>query len=155
MKVYSIYFIQKEFALHFYQKSEILYRFIQSYQRQRQNKELEKQFHYITLDVSKQQFMKHLQESIRKNVKITVNNEQIELSEKGLFITLELEKKAIKIYCQSLSEAESLLFPLLRTFHPYVFVIGNEFNYYKHFGWISPITKTKLHKNDQILYSSG
>src|SRR5699024_9696483 len=103
MKVYSIYFIQKEFALHFNQKSEILYRFIQSYQRQRQNKELEKQFHYITLDVSKQQFMKHLQESIRKNVKITVNNEQIELSEKGLFITLELEKKAIKIYCQSLS----------------------------------------------------
>lgn len=155
MKVYTVFFIQKEFALHFYQKSEILYRFIQSYKKHRQDQNLAKQFDYVTIDIMKDDLKNHIQVSASSKMEITIEKDQIEMNQTGTFLTLVIDQKSITIYCQSLSDAETLLFPLLRTFYPYVFAIGNEFDNYKHFGWISPIAKNKFHKNDQVLYSNG
>lgn len=150
MNEYSVFWIKKEFAQHFFHKTDILYRFIKSYQHNIKRQDLSQQFNFVTMKFPKYHLINHIQENLLPQMNIAIHNRQIELSKNGYFLTLHIHEKFLKFYCETLSEAEFLLFPILRSYHPYLFVMENNLNNY---GWIAPILKKDLNKNSQILYS--
>jgi len=147
---YSVFWIKQEFALHYFHKSGILYRFIKSYQENLNRQGLSEQFHYITNDFPIDHLIRHFQNNLKIDINIKVTDNEVELSREGHFITLYIYDKNIVFYCETLHEAESLLFPLLRSFHPYLFIAGNNIQNY---GWIAPVRINGINKDRQILYS--
>jgi len=148
---YSVYWIKKEFALHYYHKSGILYRFLRDYQDNYMRQDLSEQFHYVTNTFPKSALIKHIEKSLlhRATVNIHTRNE-IEISTEGQFLSLYVNEKVLKLYCESLHDAEELLFPALRRFQSSLFIKGNNIENY---GWIAPVQKNPLSKDRQILYS--
>ncbi|GGJ84839.1 hypothetical protein GCM10007063_04210 [Lentibacillus kapialis] len=151
MNHYSIYWIKEEFARFFYYRSDILCRFIKSYHRLQNREDLKRQFQYITIDMPEDALISHILNNQPSNARIE-NNEQFLVIEKGTCnISLHIEQKRIKFLGDIIHDAEGLLFPALRTYQPYFFVVGQaEYD----FGWISPVLQLKGNdKAGQVLYS--
>ncbi|WP_339215153.1 sporulation inhibitor of replication protein SirA [Ornithinibacillus sp. FSL M8-0202] len=150
MKEYTVYWIKEEFAKHYYYKSDILYRFIKEYHLNQFRNDLHMQFHYITENFPKDALTSQLWRQPKNTLGKINSCEMLELGNKREFITLQIEEKHIKFRCETLQDAEALLFPTLRRFHPYLFIINSE---YENYGWISPAKTITAYNNDQVLYS--
>ncbi|GGA62282.1 sporulation inhibitor of replication protein SirA [Ornithinibacillus halotolerans] len=148
MKEYRVYWIKEEFARHYYYKSDILYRFIKEYDQKQFRTDLVTQFHFITKGFPKDSIIYQLTK--QPNITIKKNNGHIEIENNYNFISLLIDEKQIKFRCETLQDAESLLFPTLRKFHPYLFITGNS---YENFGWISPVKTNVGYNSEQVLYS--
>ncbi|HLR63059.1 MAG TPA: sporulation inhibitor of replication protein SirA [Lentibacillus sp.] len=151
MNHYSIYWIKEEFARFFYYRSDILCRFIKSYHRQQNREDLEKQFQYITMDMPANLLISHILKNQSSNVRIENKEEFLVIDEGTRNISLHIEQKRINFRGDIIHDAESLLFPALRSYQPYFFVVGElEFD----FGWVSPVLQLKgTDKARQVLYS--
>ena len=148
MKEYSIYLIKEEFAKHYYYKSDILYRFLREYHIKQSRKDLVTQFNFITESFPKDSLLSQLLRQSKNTFNKKRNGGIIELGNKHSFISLHIDEKQIKFRCETLQDAESLLFPVLRRFHPFIFIIDNQ---YENFGWISPVRTS--YNVEQVLYS--
>ena len=147
---YSIFWIKKEFAYHYSHKSDILFRFIRSYQENEKRQDLSGQYNYITNHFPRRKLIHHVTQFCDRRDKIKIHDHQLEISNNHRYLALHIYEKQLTFYCDSLDTAEDLLFPILRSFHPFLFIIGNNLENY---GWISPITKRRQFNNRQVLYS--
>ncbi|MDY0408228.1 sporulation inhibitor of replication protein SirA [Virgibacillus soli] len=148
MDVYSIYWIKEEIADHYFYKSDYLYRFFKAYEAEPNRPDLAAQFAFITKDLLKEKIMQDMLNFPYDDVTIHRKHHHIELVASKNYITLHMYEKHIKFLCPSLHDAEKLLFPVLKQFHPYLFIVGrNQYNY----GWISLAKPTTNY--EQVLYS--
>ncbi|WP_042144657.1 sporulation inhibitor of replication protein SirA [Paucisalibacillus sp. EB02] len=150
MKEYKIYWIKEEFAKHYYYKSDILYRFLREFHNKQYRVDLVSQFNFITESFPKDLLMFQLLRQPKNKLQSDHTFDKIELENKHSFISLHIEEKQIKFRCETLQDAETLLFPALRRFHPYLFIIDD---YYENYGWISPVRTSVGYNNEQVLYS--
>lgn len=77
------------------------------------------------------------------------NGHQFEIQKDDSFVFLQLHEHYLTFYCDTISDAENILFPFLRLFHPYLFVVGISVDDY---GWMTPVTKNHS-PSRQVLYS--
>ncbi|MDY0405792.1 sporulation inhibitor of replication protein SirA [Virgibacillus sp. 179-BFC.A HS] len=121
-------------------KADLLNRFFKSMNGNSGDDQLlAKQFDYITRSFERKSFVAHAEMHLNGKQQYYTYGDQMIISGKKQDISLHIYKKQIKFLCQSLTAAEMLLFPLLWSFHPFLFVTGwNQNNY----GWISPYTST-------------
>lgn len=150
MNAYVVYWIKREVALHYFHKSDILYRFIKAYQENTQHPCLAKQFEYITHPFSKQQLLKHIFEQNNQLLNIRIDEQKIEIKHDGQAVVVYISEKGLTFYCDTLHVAENLLFPILKTINPYLFIMSyHTINY----GWLMPIKENSLKLDRQLLYS--
>lgn len=147
---YSIYWIKEEFAHHFFHNSEVLYRFIKEYQMNKNREDLERQYEYITLDFPKSSLISHITNNHPNNSNMKVEGNRLKIYKDIQYISLHIQKKKINFRSEMIHDAEELLFPALRLFQPYLFIVGNDL---RNYGWISPVIQGKKNKTGQVLYS--
>ncbi len=148
MNTYTAFFIKEEFAYQYFHKTGILFRFLNSYQLQLNEKQSAKQYNYITSHFSKCKLLSHLQKQCPYNISISDNIVTLKDSRQSL--SLHISGKQIEFQCETLHTAEGILFPALRTFYPFLFIIEhNRQNY----GWISPVSLNRDDNREQVLYS--
>jgi len=153
LKEYHIYYIKDEFADHYYFKCDLLFRFIQAYHEEKDRPDLASQFNYIT-----NKFPEDLIQAIKSKLKRTssyfVDNESpncLKIQSGNRQLILFIYKEEMIMQCDSLHDAEVILFPSLRGVYPCLFIIGPLVNEY---GWISPeINKFPSLEKEEVLYS--
>lgn len=152
MKKFLIYCIKDEFAEHYYYKSDVLFRFLKSHREKRTRKDFNLQFDYITKDFPDNLIYQLISQLRHVNsMQFFKHDNHLKLYGDYYDLSLYIYEKQLTIHCQSLYEAEAILFPALRLFHPYLFIIDNHF---EEFGWLSPDkNKFTLTEKKQLLYS--
>jgi Sporulation inhibitor of replication protein SirA len=145
-----VYLIKEEFATHYYYKSDILYRFLLEYHDKQSRHDLFTQFHFITKSFPKDSLISQLIRQPKNTLHKEKKSEIIELGNKHSYIALHIYEKHIKFRCETLQDAEELLFATLRRFYPYIFIVDN---HYENYGWISPVRTSSVYNNDEVLYS--
>lgn len=130
---YVIHWIRREFAHHYFYKSDILYRFIKEYENNLNRDDLKKQYEYVTNDFSKSSIIRCIRQFIKNKGSITVNGNHLFLMDSHTSIDLHVFEKQIYLKCENLIDAEELLFPALRTLQPYLFITGVNLDNY---GWM-------------------
>lgn len=148
MRTYIGYWMKEEVACHYFHKSEILYRFLRDYQLNSAGENLAMQYRYITDYITVPQLIDHLKKQTKHHISKKEN--QLQIGGIAQSVSLHIDEKHLKFRCETLHDAEALLFPLLRTFHPYLFIIEDNLANY---GWITPITMNREYKKEQVLYS--
>ena len=148
MNKYTIYWIKQEIAQHYFFKCDILYRFLTSYQDNKNRQDLSIQYRYITHDFDKSHLAEHIKAyDDHLSIKTHQNDQGMTLYKNNQYMLLHIDQSYLTCICTSLHDAEDMLFPILRTFHPLFFIISHTENKY---GWISPITNSKF-KDRQVL----
>ncbi|MFD1850288.1 sporulation inhibitor of replication protein SirA [Oceanobacillus bengalensis] len=150
MYEYSIYWIREEIASHYFHKSDILYRFFGEYQDNSNRIDLRKQYLYITNRFSKNTMISHISMHLKDNVNFHMKGSSMEIYTDRQYISLHISEKQLKFRSGSLQDAEEILFPVLRIFQPFLFVIGNTDEKY---GWITPVKLPKAERENRVLYS--
>jgi hypothetical protein len=151
MSHYSIYWIRKEFAYRYYYKSGILYRFLKEYQHNLNSTELKDQYNFITNTFPAASLITHIKNTLQHRLNLTINDKHLEIfNDHAQAISLHIHEKHINFRCEMLHDAENMLFPTLRSFHPFLFIVGNDLDNY---GWISPVSKERVCTDGQVLYS--
>lgn len=147
---YTIIRVKEEIACYYFQKSDLLYRFLMNYRNNNENGYLKRQYTFITKFFSHEKVMYQLKRLnwdlpgiVKKGSKVEVGSEQNN-------ITLQISKKHIRFWCDTMQDAEALLFPALRMVYPYLFVVCED---YANYGWVSPISNKEQQKQEQVLYS--
>lgn len=151
LKRYFVYSIKEEFAYHYFYKNDILYRFLSAYQENKDRWDLSLQYDYITNKFPSNMLISHLQRGYNQTVQAKSAKNEFEIYNHQHHLTLHIHEKHITIYCETLYDAEELLFPTLRVFQPLLFVMCRSSQ--EEYGWISPVTKNRKYNNGQILYS--
>ncbi|MEN1969958.1 sporulation inhibitor of replication protein SirA [Lentibacillus sp. N15] len=147
---YSVYWIKKEFAHRYFHKSGILYRFFKEYKNNPECVNLQKQYHFITNSFSPASLVTHLRYNLEHQHTLIDHDTYVDISGEGSHIALHMYEKQINFRCETLHDAEDLLFPALRSFYPFLFTIRNDWGNY---GWIAPIPSESAHLHGQVLYS--
>src|SRR5699024_1447613 len=142
--------IKEVFAYRYFYRSDILYRFIRSYGQNNHRKDLKKQFTYITKEFPEQDLIASLKKYQTQQSNLTTEKNTIHLYEHGYYIPLQIHQKHLKFSCKTLQEAEEVLFPKLRSFHPSLFIMKSNLREY---GWITPMLKRNKVKDGHVLYS--
>ncbi|AIF45456.1 sporulation inhibitor of replication protein SirA [Virgibacillus sp. SK37] len=151
MDAYSIYWIKEEVAAHYFHKSNLLYHFFKDYRNDLSNDILKKQFNYITRSFPESRLISHIKNYYNNAFMLQFNGSQLIIHQKKTYISLHMDEKQLKFRCNSLQDAEEILFPMLRSFHSNLFITGRNVN---NFGWISPIiTSNHGNQSEQVLYS--
>jgi len=151
MQEYSIYWIKEEVAAHYFHKNELLCRFLKEFQTEPHKLYLKLQFAYITYAFHFEEIANYLKHHCPENTMVRINDNNVELvNNKQEYITLHIEKDNITFRCKSLEEAENILFPTMRSFHPCLFVVGN--TTYNH-GWLEPVHLKLNLLNQDVLCS--
>ncbi|GAB3066635.1 sporulation inhibitor of replication protein SirA [Virgibacillus ainsalahensis] len=150
MYEYSVFWIREQIAKNYFYKSDILYRFINDYQHNQNRTDLKRQFNYITHNFSQHNIISYIKRYYSDTNKVQITKSQIEIIEGNKLITLHVSKKHIKFSCETLQDAEDLLFPMLRSLQPILFIVGVNI---ENFGWISPVQRVSKSQDEQVLYS--
>lgn len=150
MYEYSIFWVVDEIANHYFHKSDFLYRFFREFQSNQERKDLKKQYDYITNDFTKDILISHMKNHYQKSPSLQIKGPQIEIYKNKQYIALHISEKHLRFRCETLQDAEELLFPVLRQFQLSLFIIGNNIQNY---GWISPKINTSNYHSEQVLYS--
>jgi len=147
---YFIFCIKEKFAVHFFHKSDVLYRFLKSYQQNKGNADLYNQYHYVTNEFPKSLLLSHINTYHRPDVHIHIQNNKLVLSTSTQDMTLYICDKHLRVCCKTLQDAEDLLFSSLRLFNPFLFVTCFSI---KKYGWISPIMLSHQAHHEHLLSS--
>lgn len=153
MNEYTVYWIKGDFSYHYFHKADILYRFIKAYEENKDREDLFAQYYHITNYFPRTPLISHIKAyHEEKDIDVTIEIKYNTLKIYGVrqSISLYIFEKHLTVYCETLNDAEVLLFPALRTFHESLFIKGNSLG---ESGWISPKIKKAAHKKGQVLYS--
>ncbi len=151
MSKYFVFWIKEEFAYHYFYKNDILHRFLSAYQQNKDRWDLSIQYDYITNRFPNNMLISHLYKSHYQSVQAKNNKKEFEIYNHQHYLTLHIHEKHLIFHCESLYDAEELLFPTLRIFQPLLFVMSETNK--EEYGWISPVTKNRKYNSGQILYS--
>src|SRR5699024_899022 len=121
---YVIHWIRREFAHHYFYKSDILYRFIKEYENNLNRDDLKKQYEYVTNDFSKSSHVRCYRHVIKHKRSCTLNGNLLFLMDSHRSIDLHVFEKQIYLQCEILMGSQELLFPALRTLQSYFFITG-------------------------------
>lgn len=149
MREYTVYWIKDEFVRHYYYKNDILFRFFKEHLLDQSRIDLTTQFHFITESFPNDMILKEISED-KHFFQCNIDGNLVEIRDAYSYITLHIDEKQIKFRCETLQDAEALLFPILKRFHPNLFIMENN---YDNFGWISPARMSISYNNEQVLYS--
>lgn len=148
---YVVYWIKEPFAHRYFKKSDILFRFLKEYEKNKERQDLLLQFKYITKKFPIDVIMKHFNGyRYGHRVHSHYSSQKMDIYNEGNTLSLWVKSHRLVFQCPSLDVAELELLPILREFHPYLFIANIETN---EFGWISPILSSEQFKNEQVLYS--
>ncbi|SFD78529.1 Protein of unknown function [Lentibacillus persicus] len=151
MNNYTIYWIKEEFALFFYHRSDVLYRFIKDYESDQYRDDLAMQLQYITIDLPKTKIVSRILKQLPSTVHTEEEAGTLYIYRDLKCISLHIEEKRINFRGDIIHDGEDLLFPVLRSLQPYFYVAGQD-SYNS--GWISPIRQNKVgQRTGQVLYS--
>lgn len=151
MDNYDVYWIKKEVAYHYFQRNSVLYQFIKEYKQKSDRPDLKRQFEYITRTFPINKLANHIIEIYQKcNIEIKGSTNSLEIIDNRYNIALHMNEKHLEFRCKTLFDAEQLLLPVLRSFHPFLFIMCEEMDNY---GWITPIVWNEKRINEQVLYS--
>src|SRR5699024_3758735 len=120
--------MKKEFAYQYFHKSDILYRFIRAYQQEKYRKDLAMQYNYITNSFSTDKLITYMKRSSLKRVNILSQSNQVEICKSMQCMSLYIHVKHLALRCETLLDAEVFLLPSLPRFHPFLFIIENQFD---------------------------
>ena len=148
---YLVFWIKEEFAYHYFYKNDILHRFLSAYQENKDQWDLSTQYDYITKKIPSKMLISHLYRNHNHSVEIQKKEKEFKIYNDQQYLTLHIYDKHLLFHCETLYDAEELLFPTLRIFQPLLFVM-NKTNQ-QEYGWISPVTKNRKYNSGQILYS--
>src|SRR5699024_5424737 len=122
------------------------------HQSNRSRQDLSLQFNYITNN-----FQSDISYSVisqlnnMDSIRIFKDENQLEIYSDNHYLSLYVHKNQLKFHCESLYETENILFPALRFFEPYLFIINQNADEY---GWLSPDkNKINISEGKQLLYS--
>lgn len=150
MNEYTIFWVIDEIADHYFHKSDYLYRFFKDFQNNKERNDLKIQYDYMTNNFPEETLISHMERYNENGSMLQIKGPQVEIYKKTQYIALHISKKHLKFCCETLQDAEELLFPVLRQFQLSLFIIGeNTHNY----GWISPILASSKYQSEQVLYS--
>lgn len=150
MQEYSIFWVKDEIAHHYFHKSHLLYLFFKDFQNDPEREDLKAQQAFITKNFPKDILISHVKNNYQKRSDVKITNREIEIYINKRYIALHIGEKHLKFRCETLEDAEELLFPVLRQFQLNLFIIGDNTPKY---GWISPILATSKYQDEQVLYS--
>ncbi|MGG4178574.1 sporulation inhibitor of replication protein SirA [Virgibacillus pantothenticus] len=150
MYTYSIYHLTEEVAMYYFHKSSILYRFLREFESLPYRADLRRQFEYITDRIRYDQILLSIQRHESTNLFVNIDKDKVSLYNRKAFISLHISEKQLKFHCKTLESAEELLFPILRSYHPLLFVVGDNI---KNFGWITPLLEYSRLEQNEVLYS--
>lgn len=150
MNEYSIYWIKEEVAQQYFYKSDILYRFLTEMEANHSRRELRAQYKYISHALKLSDIQSYLSKHFPEYNCESTKEGHLQIRRKGKSVVLYSERDSIHFRCKNLQEAAALLFPVLQSLHPFLFVLGNNVPEY---GWISPNKKKSGIQNRQVLYS--
>lgn len=148
MPKYSIIRVEEEIARHYFQKSDLLYRFLLTYKHHHKDY-LKRQYYYISRYFSLDKIVGQLND-MHGSYPVNIRGNDVMISSQENKISLHIGKKQIKFCCDTMFDAEELLFPALRKVYPYLFVVCED---YVNYGWISPISPKEQQNQKQVLYS--
>lgn len=152
MNEYYVYCIKEEVAEGYFYKYDLLYRFLKSFQENNERIDLSRQFNYITIEYPFN-LLTYILPNLKKvpSIQMIKKDKQIDLYTKSGNISVFLHKNYLKVHCSTLQEAETILFPALKLFYPYLFIMGTNVDEY---GWISPhVLHNSYFLEKQTLYS--
>jgi hypothetical protein len=149
MYTYSIYWLTEEVAIRYFHKSGLLYRFLKEYIKQPNRIDLRKQFEYITYRFCREEIVAYMKQQKRINCIDYIDKRNMKLYNREAFITLHIDERQLKFRCETLEDAEELLFPLLRRYEPMLFIVGENIC---NFGWITPFLKYRQ-TEEEVLFS--
>lgn len=149
MNEYQVFWIKEAFAYRYFIKSDILYRFFEQYNSNQHREYVNKQFIYVTREFSRQSMLHHINKN-QKNMDLHIKNNDVYIRSGDIFIILSLYRSHLAFQCHTLHDAEQLLLPLLRSFHPLLFILGKNA---PEFGWITPLISSTNFRKEQVLYS--
>lgn len=150
MKEYTIFWVIDEIADHYFHKSDFLYRFFKEFENNHDRNDLKIQYDYITNDFPEKTLISHMKNYYKKSPLLQIKGPQVEIYTNKQYIALHIDEKHLRFRCETLQDAEELLFPVLRQFQLSLFIIGNNIQNY---GWISPMINTSKDQSQQVLYS--
>lgn len=148
---YLVFWIKEEFAYHYFYRNDILHRFLNAYQENKNRWDLSIQYDYITNKIPNKMLVSHLDRNHNQRVELGESETEFEIYNDHQYLTLHIYEKHLIFHCETLLDAEELLFPTLRIFQPLLFVMNNKNQ--DEYGWISPVTKNRKYNSGQILYS--
>ncbi|HLS35667.1 MAG TPA: sporulation inhibitor of replication protein SirA [Bacillota bacterium] len=150
MKKYKLYWIQKEVANYFYHKGDILYRFLLEYLQSKSYHTII-QYDYITKEMPHSDLIMYIKEKCKlHNIEVIQKEQTIQLQQKETIINVMINDTNIEIFSRTIHCAEKVIFPILRTFEPSLFIVGEAKNEY---GWIAPFRHEERFKTNEKLYS--
>ncbi|KGX93319.1 hypothetical protein N781_11695 [Pontibacillus halophilus JSM 076056 = DSM 19796] len=144
MREYSIYWVEEEFAYHYFHKTSVLYDFFASYKENPQLDQMKSQFRFVTKYIPLELIVEHVSKRISNSVHLSFYPEQSKLRLKKGHQKIELIQasgREIKLYAENIHQAEVLIFDYLRSFHHSFFISDEAYN---QFGWIAPIKKEAI-----------
>src|SRR5699024_401811 len=106
--------MKKEFAYKYFHKSDILYRFIRAYQQEKYRIDLGMQYNYITNSFSTDKLITYIKKSSPEIMNILSQGNQLEIYKNMQYMSLHIHEKHLNFRCETLHDAEDLLFPSLR-----------------------------------------
>lgn len=148
LEVYNVYSMKRKVAHHFYYKSDLLFSFLKAYNKKSCKEVLMNQFSYVTNNIEVRKiinYIKHISDYVQ-TTEIHPNYFQISNGAKSVYMHV-LETHFI-IKCDSIYDAEELLFEPLRLFPSHLFVVHAEKHIY---GWISTLRNAHSRKSKQTL----
>lgn len=148
LETYHVYYMKEKVAQHFYYKSELLFQFLKTYHRKRTKKEVQNQFCYVTKEINVERCTSFLQDLARYVYVSEVKPNHFYLHDAGKSVDIHVENTHITITCDSIHDAEHLLFEPLRSFPIHVFVAHAHKNIS---GWISTLKQDRQLKSNQAL----
>ncbi|WP_407271488.1 sporulation inhibitor of replication protein SirA [Radiobacillus sp. PE A8.2] len=139
MHKYAMFWIKEEFCYQYYYKSDVLHRFLNQCLTNR-SIVLDTQFNYVTQPISFTQLLKHIK-NFHLHIKIDQDGNTMTLKKHGQSLCIHIEERYLMIDCNTVQEADNLLFQPLISFHRNFFIIekGTINN-----GWIAPAKKEMI-----------
>ncbi|SHG60413.1 sporulation inhibitor of replication protein SirA [Virgibacillus sp. Bac330] len=150
MHMYSIYHLTEEVAKNYFHKSSLLYRFFMELKSQPNRSDLRRQFDYITYPICYKGILLTIQRFNSANLFVNIDKHRVSIYNKKACISLHIGEKHLKFHCETLEIAEEILFPILRSYQPLLFVVGDNI---QNFGWITPILEYSQPEQNEAMYS--
>ncbi|GAA0461989.1 sporulation inhibitor of replication protein SirA [Alkalibacillus silvisoli] len=140
MYQYSLYFFKPIYAIHFYYKVDVIYRFLWQYHNgNNTDTSTLKQVNSVLEEFHIEDIHKHLSNpKFINDLDIRVENKELLIDSEKLNMKVVQNGFAVDIYTDSLIDADELFFQYIKEYHPYVFVVNFAS---RECGWILPLAK--------------
>ncbi|WP_246939675.1 sporulation inhibitor of replication protein SirA [Bacillus pinisoli] len=145
MREYTIYWMEEEFAHHYFGREGMFYNlFAESNVARGELKTiLSKQVDYITKPIPSIHFNQFIESELKQNKSyhFTINGHCVEGQDSGSFACLAVSERSMTLVAKGKYEAEMVFFELLKKWDSRFLAVNVK---QASFGWISPVKQRKF-----------